>query len=108
MTPNGPFNNSRDHKLSLLISYVMDASKNRAGGRRLEKKIYADGRGGSQLIDNTVYRFIKGQRVGRRAAAITVQEIKDQSGRVPSTHPELHCYRLESAGDGGGFIDISL
>lgn len=107
MTPNGPFNNSHDHKLSLLISYVMDASKNRAGGRQLER-IHVDGQGGSQLIDNTVYQFIKGQTVGRRAAAITVQEIKDQSSRVPSTHPELGSHRLESAGDGGGFIDISL
>lgn len=85
----------------------MDASKNQTGARR-HKKIHVDGQGGSQLIDNTVYQFIKGQRVGRRAAAITVQEIKDQSGRVPSTHPELRSYRLESAGDGGEFIDISL
>lgn len=57
------------------------------------------GRGGCWLIANTVYQLRKGQRDGKRAAAIKVPEIKDQSAGVTSTHPQLGRYRLEKADD---------
>lgn len=61
------------------------------------------GWGDSYLIGNTVYQFRKGRRGGRRAAAIKAAKIKDQSGRVRSTNPELLCYQWEKA---GLFVDV--
>lgn len=55
------------------------------------------GRGDSDLIGNTVYQFRKGRRGRRRAAAIKAAKIKDHSGRVPSTNPELLRYQWEKA-----------
>lgn len=57
------------------------------------------GRGGSWLIANTVYQLRKGQRGGRRAAAVKVPKIKDQSATVTSTHPQLGPYRLKKPDD---------
>lgn len=57
------------------------------------------GRGGCWLIANTVYQLRKGQRDGKRAAAIKLLKIKDQSAGVTSAQPLLGRYGLEKAGD---------